>query len=115
MPGDWFFPYFSPTKLSWPAISNIATLTAQGWGSARYALDLFKEAGMVSEASLAMDDILPFIMHCISSAVTSKVGSGGLNRGSHTVFYPRWLGNKTQKSLVWRMKLKIPWVRNTGF
>ena len=31
------------------AIAKIAALTAQSWGSARYALDLFKEAGMVSE------------------------------------------------------------------
>ena len=34
------------------AISKIAALTAQGWGSARYALDLLKEAGMVSESIL---------------------------------------------------------------
>lgn len=43
--------------LSGPAISKIAALTAQGWGSARYALDLFKEAGVVSEATLEKDYI----------------------------------------------------------
>ena len=35
------------------ALGKIAALTAQGWGSARYGLDLLKEAGMVSEAILA--------------------------------------------------------------
>ena len=44
-------------SLSERAISKIAALTAQGWGSARYALDLFKEAGMVSEARLGKDHI----------------------------------------------------------
>jgi len=44
-------------KRSGGAIAKIAALTAQGWGSARYALDLFKEAGMVSEAILAKDHI----------------------------------------------------------
>ena len=44
-------------KHSGGAIAKIAALTAQGWGSARYALDLFKEAGMVSEAILAKDHI----------------------------------------------------------
>ena len=33
-----------------PAISKIAALMAQGRGSARFALDLFKGAAMVSEA-----------------------------------------------------------------
>jgi cell division control protein 6 len=44
-------------KHSRGAIGKIAALTAQGWGSARYALDLFKEAGMVSEAILGNDYI----------------------------------------------------------
>jgi cell division control protein 6 len=39
-------------KKSSTALGKIAALTAQGWGSARYALDLLKEAGMVSEAIL---------------------------------------------------------------
>ncbi len=40
------------------AIGKIAALTAQGWGSARYALDLLKESGTVSEAILGKGYIL---------------------------------------------------------
>jgi cell division control protein 6 len=39
------------------AIAKIAGRTAQGWGSARYALDLLKEAATVSEAILGKDYI----------------------------------------------------------
>jgi cell division control protein 6 len=46
-------------KQSGSAISLIAALTAQGWGSARYALDLLKEAAMVSEEVLGRDYISP--------------------------------------------------------
>jgi cell division control protein 6 len=44
-------------KRSEGAISKIAASTAQSWGSARYALDLFKEAGIVSETILSWDYI----------------------------------------------------------
>jgi len=44
-------------KRSNAAIAKIAALTAQGWGSARYALDLLTEAGMVSEAILGEEYI----------------------------------------------------------
>ena len=44
-------------KRSVSATAKIAALIAQSWGSARYALDLFKEAGMVSEAKLGKDYI----------------------------------------------------------
>ena len=44
-------------KRSKGAIARIAALTAQGWGSARYALDLLTEAGTVSEAVLGKDYI----------------------------------------------------------
>jgi cell division control protein 6 len=44
-------------KRSKGAVKKIAGVTAQGWGSARYALDLFKEAGIASERILNLDYI----------------------------------------------------------
>ena len=44
-------------KKSVGSIAKIAAITGQAWGSARYGLDLLREAGMVSEAILKKDYI----------------------------------------------------------